>query len=447
MRRLISPGLSPNLEGRDVINALRMLFSFFSWKKGEYISKVETWFRYNFNTKYAVSFSQGREAEYALLISCGVKSGDEVIIQAFTCSAAIDPILWLDSVPIYVDISQDTYSMDPKDLKKKITNKTKAIIVQHTYGIPADIILIKKIASEHKVFLIEDCAHVINGINNSKKLGTYADAAFFSFGRDKAVSSVFGGIAITNKRKIGEKVKKIQSISPVVSAAWIFQQLLHPIFTYLIIVLYSLNSFLGKSTLYFLKKINAISKPFNMSNTKTYPSMVKTKCYPNALAFLVMDQLLRISNFNKKRQIIFEIYTSKLPSMLKLPQKLNTYLRVPALLSKRRSIIDALKKKDIYLGDWYSNLIDPYWVIKEDYGYKKRSCRTAEIISSRIINLPCYPRMIEDDAQRVVHAIKLYFSSLKPRSSKLGYKQLPYSITQKVSRRHSQSEKKKMAWA
>lgn len=411
MKKLISPSLSPNVELKDIVNALKSILSVFHWKKGENISKVESWFRYTFNSKYAICFSQGREAEYALLVSFGVRMGDEVIVQAFTCSAVVSPILWLGAKPIFVDIESSTYSIDTKDLKKKISDKTKVIIAQHTFGIPAQIEEIKKIASDHKLFLIEDCAHVINGFNRERKLGTFGDAAFFSFGRDKAISSVFGGIAITNKKKIGENVKKIRERSPYPSYIWIIQQLMHPLLTFLVIQIYTLNPFISKLLLFIFKKINAISRPFTQMESDLYSQHLRTRSYPNALATLSMDQLLRVSNFNKKREIIFETYKEELKGYnIKLPTLTTCYLRVPVLVANQLEAMEFFKKQSIYLGDWYSHVIDPYWIKLEDFGYRKGSCRMAENYASKIINLPSYPTMTISDTYRVIETLKKYYS-------------------------------------
>jgi hypothetical protein len=223
---------------------------------------------------------------------------------------------------------------------------------------------------------------------------------------------VFGGIAITKKRKIGEQVRNIRELCPYPSPMWIFQQLLHPILTFLVIQIYFLNPLSSKLLLFVLKKINAVSLPLTKKDSNLYSENKKTKSYPNALALLAMDQLLRVTVFNKIRGEIYETYKKDLRSLkLSIPINNAFYLRVPVLSENRVQLKDCLKKEGIYLGDWYSNVIDPQWIMTLDYEYTRGSCKNAEKIASKIVNLPSYPTMNTVDAHRVINEIKKYFSS------------------------------------
>lgn len=400
-QKLITPALSPNVETSDLKTCLKLFFSPFHLKQGEYIQKVESWFKYNYNTRFAITFSQAREAEYSLLAALCLGPRDEALVQAFTCVAAVHPVLWARATPVYVDISKETYSMDPADLEKKITKRSKTIILQHTFGIPGDVEKIKKIAQKHKLFLIEDCAHVINGSysekgQDAKKLGTFGHAAFFSFGRDKAISSVKGGILVTNSEKIAEKVKKIRDASPYPSTCDILQNLLHPLITYGVLLIFRAFPLLGKAFLILLKKAHVLSSPVFASQSVSF----KTKKFPNAWAALCYSQLMRIYTFNKKRQELYSAYSETLTSKVKLPSATVVYLRIPVLVKNREKILEKAKQKNIYLGDWYSHVIDPCLDFDTIF-YKKGSCKNAEVVAKLIINLPCYPTMNISDVERV----------------------------------------------
>lgn len=394
MKRPINPAISPNLEGVDIANAFKMIFSPFSILSGTYVKKVETWFSKNFNASYAFTFAAARQAEYAVLKAYGISKNDEVLVQAFTCSAVVEPIIALGAKPVFVDIDKQTLSMDALDAKKKISKKTKAIILQHTFGIPGNIEELGKLAKENNFLLIEDCAHIIGGEYKDKKLGTFFDAAIFSFGRDKAVSSVFGGAVITNNKFLGEKIRKIQNLAPYPSSNWVYQQLLHPILTSIVLYLFFINKFLGNLSLFIFRKIGFIIKP----DITSLPQK-----YPNSLAFLAFSQLNRIAEFNKKRLWAFKLYKKELANLsLNLPTEEHFYLRVPILVDNKSLLFSYFKSRNIYLGDWYSNIIDPK---------SAGSCPNAEDVAKRIVNLPSYPTLLQENVQKVVTLLKDYYGN------------------------------------
>ena len=245
--------LSPNTEKDDVRLALKLLFCLNFWKKGKEIKKLEEKFRNYLGIKYTFSFNSGRSSLMAILEALEVEEGDEVLLQGFTCNSAVIPILERKAKPVFVDID-DTLNLDPEDLEKKITSRSKAIMIQHTFGWPAEIEEILEIARRHNLFLIEDCAHSLGAKYKGKFCGTFGDATFFSLGRDKIISSVFGGMAVTNNDNLAEKIERFRRRIDYPSGFWIFQQLLHPILVnYLVLPAYRFPN-LGKLLLVFFPK-------------------------------------------------------------------------------------------------------------------------------------------------------------------------------------------------
>jgi len=410
MKKLISPSLSPNLELSDVLLALKAFLYPLSMKSGEYVTKVEAWFRYTYSSRFAFSFSSAREAQYAILHASGIGKDDEVLVQAFTCAAVVYPILWLGARPVYVDIDKDTLSMDQADLKRKITKKAKAIILQYTFGIPGPVEAVKEIARKHRLLFLEDCAHAINTPYKNRKLGTFGDGAFFSLGRDKAASSVFGGVVITNKKSIAQNIVKLKNLTPYPSYIWIIQQLLHMPLTFVVLQLYALHPNLGKGTLFALKKLHIISRPI-IALRESHEVKSRIKKYPNALAIIGYGQLLKINRFNKKRLDIFYEYKKNLvKARIRFPVPAGPYLRIPLVIKKRNEFISMCKKEIVYIGDWYSKILDPGGEELLAYlHYKKGSCKTAERVASGIVNLPCYPTMDFEDVKRVSTLLKKHY--------------------------------------
>jgi len=292
--RAISISLSPNTERDDIQLALKLLFQPWLWKKELAETrpsqiKLEEEFKKYLGVKYAVSFNSGRSALLAILEAMEIKKDDEILLQGFTCNTAVTPILAKGAKPVFVDVD-DTININPDDLKRKITNRAKAVMVQHNFGWPAEVAKISEICKKNNLFLIEDCAHALAAKFNGKFCGTFGDAAFFSFGRDKIISSVFGGMAVTNNEKIGERLKSFQEKLDFPSYFWLFQQLLHPILmNYLILPAYGLNQYLGRVILGFCHKLLILSKAVSKKEKMgEFPEGFPKK-FPNSLAILALN--------------------------------------------------------------------------------------------------------------------------------------------------------------
>lgn len=411
MFRPIAISLSPNTEKDDVLLALKLLFSPWQWKEGKYVEKLEKKFAEYLGVKYAISFNSGRVAELAILKCLGVGEDDEILLQAFTCVVVPNSVFWLGARPIYVDISEDKFNMSPSDLEKKIPPSSKAIIVQHTFGQPADMDKILKIARQNNLIIIEDCAHALGAKYKGELAGRFGKAAFFSFGRDKVISSVFGGIAVTNDNVLGERLKNFQKNLHYPSSFWIFQQLLHPL-TLNLIVLPFYNFFaIGKLVLFCFQKLGLLSFPVEKKERLGKKPKIHPAKFANALTMLAYHQLGKLEKFNQKRLQTAKIYERELKKLsIKLPkiESGSIVFRYTIRMPQALQLYQFAKHKGVLLGNWYSNVIDPKGVDFDKIGYKIGSCPIAEKVAQEVINLPTYPRMTEKDALRVVRLIKEY---------------------------------------
>ncbi len=411
MIRPIAISLSPNTGIDDVLAAIKIISSPLSWKHGSAVEKVENWFNRRFRAKVSVSFNSGRSALLAILSAAGIGPGDEVIIQAFTCVAVPDPVVWSGAKPVYVDID-DSLNIDPHLLEQYITSKTRAIIVQHTFGIPANIEKTKKIAQKHELILIEDCAHSLGAKVGNREVGTFGDAAFFSFGRDKVISSVFGGMAIINKHsKIdSSKLKHYQLKLPSPSIFWIFQQLLHPLVFFIVLPFY--NIYIGKILLYFFQRLHLLSFPVYSCEKKAEKPSVFPAKYPNALARLLLIQLPKLEKFNNHRKEIARYYFSSLKEVkgLTLPQETPgaIYLRFNIFIKNATDLLTYAKREGILLGNWYHRIIDPYGVSMEAIGFREGNYIKAKLAARESVNLPTYQAMSIKQAEKVIELIKQY---------------------------------------
>lgn len=174
---------------------------------GSYITEFEKKFSGFCGMPYGVTTSNGTTALHLALEILGIKTGDEVIVPSLTFIAVANAVKYSGAKPVFADSEYSTWNIDPKNIEKLITKNTKAIIAVHSYGHPADIGSIKKIADKHKLFLIEDCAESHGALYRGKMTGSFGDISCFSFYGNKIITTGEGGILLTRSSKLYEKAK------------------------------------------------------------------------------------------------------------------------------------------------------------------------------------------------------------------------------------------------
>jgi len=196
---------------QDVKNVTQVIRSGMYWAEGPNILGFENRIAEYIGAKYCLVFNSGTSALHALFLAYGIKQQDEVIVPSFTFIATANAPLFVGAKPVFADIEEETFSLDPEDVKNKITSKTKAIIPIHYGGCPCKIKELKKIARERNLVLIEDAAESLGARLGGRQVGTFGDAAIFSFCQNKIITTGEGGALVTNSRKIYEKLKLIRS--------------------------------------------------------------------------------------------------------------------------------------------------------------------------------------------------------------------------------------------
>ncbi|KPJ57013.1 hypothetical protein AMJ49_03145 [Parcubacteria bacterium DG_74_2] len=178
-----------------------------SWNK-----RLETMFAQKFSVKYAIAHNSGTSALHSCLSAAGIGPGDEVISPALTVIMNTLATLYQNAIPVYADIDPETFNIDPKDIERKITSKTKAIFTVSLYGLPPDMDSIMEIAKKHNLIVIEDNAECYLSKYKGRLAGTIGHMSIFSFESSKHLSVGEGGIVITNNEKLAERVRKCGGI-------------------------------------------------------------------------------------------------------------------------------------------------------------------------------------------------------------------------------------------
>ena len=212
-----------NSEKKEIQDVLETgLLSGFIAAPGEFflggpkVRKLEADFEKYFSVEYAVAVNSATAGLHTAVAASGVGPGDEVIVSPYTMSASATAIVMANAIPVFADIEEETFCIDPEKIKKKITSRTKAIILVHLFGQMADMSKIMKIARKHKLIVIEDAAQAIGATYKEKYAGTIGNVGIYSLNQHKTITTGEGGVLVTNDRNIAEKARFIRNHGEVI---------------------------------------------------------------------------------------------------------------------------------------------------------------------------------------------------------------------------------------
>jgi perosamine synthetase len=239
--------------------------------------RLERAFAERFGVRYAITHNSGTSTLHSCLAAAGVGPGDEVISPALTVISDAAVTIHQNAIPVFADIDRDTFNMDPRDVERKITPRTKAIMPVHLYGLPCDMDPIMALADKHHLTVIEDAAQCFLGEYKGRLAGTIGHMASFSFENTKHMSTGDGGIVITNDEALAEAVRKF--------------------------------SCLGYSTLTATSgQVRAQAFAFQDPNFKRHATLGWQYRMSEVVAAVGLAQLGRLNEYVKKRQQIWAIY-------------------------------------------------------------------------------------------------------------------------------------------
>ncbi|MFX0093308.1 MAG: DegT/DnrJ/EryC1/StrS family aminotransferase, partial [Candidatus Hodarchaeota archaeon] len=192
----------------NVLKGKRLTFS----AEGPYdkISEFEKLFAEYMGVKHAIACSSGTSALHICLAAANIGAGDEVLVPAYTFIATATAVLHQNAIPVFVDIDEKTFCIDPRDIELKITQKTKAIIPVHLFGHPVDLDSILEIANRHNLVVIEDACQAHSAEYKNKKVGSYGLAGCFSFYESKNMMTGEGGVIITDNDDFAKECRLVR---------------------------------------------------------------------------------------------------------------------------------------------------------------------------------------------------------------------------------------------
>ena len=367
-------------------------------------------FKNKFKGVGAVRLTSARSGIYAILNALGIGEGDEVLVTGYTCHAVPEPLLFLGITPIYVDIEPDNFGMDPVHARNLITPRTKAIIIQHTYGIPASIKELVGLANEYNLRIIEDCALALGSKKDDRFLGTFGDASVFSFELSKTLTIGWGGMALINKDKeLAKKVNDLVMGAGKITTIEAFKRLLQA----------GLSGILYRHEFYrvsgyfvaFLFKIG-----FFQISTKKFKCQKVPQNYlslPSELQWVALGKMFdQLSLINSGQREKTKFYNKILKDFdcgaVTNGEEGIALIRFPILVLDRKRFVRLLADNGIEVGQWFDQPISYGGVIQNDFGYMKGSCPNADFISNHIVNLPTHGRLSKKDIGVILRCLNDY---------------------------------------
>lgn len=341
---------------------------------------------------------KGRVALYALLKAMGVGEGDEVIVQGYTCVVVANAIIYLGAKPIYADIDINTFNMNIDSLKSKITERTKVIIGQNTYGLSSNLEIIEKIAKEttekygHRVYTLEDCTHGFGGTYHGIPNGKSCDASFFSTQWSKPYTTGIGGFCAVHDEALVEKLRELdkEKVEPgfleklELKLMYFVRKYIINDFTYWpMIRLYRWlsrhNLVVGSSS---GEEVSGIEMPKDFFKSQSNVQFKKG-----------LKSLKKLDQVNELRKKNAKIYTDYLKSIGKnhVDESFfddHIFIRYPLLVNNRAEFKEKAEKAKIILGEWFEGPIYPAYDSLDVWNVKTEEIPNAMYVCERMINLP-----------------------------------------------------------
>ena len=385
---ITTPSLgSMTLDEDDVEIAREWLRDKTRWEENDLVTQYETEFaRWN-GSKFAFAFMGGRVALSACIYALDLQENDEVILPGYTCVVVPNAFKYAGVKPVYVDIELDTYGPDIKEVKQKITSKTKAILLHHLYGLVCrDYEAILELAKKYNLRVIEDCAHATGAEYKGKKVGNWGDVGFYSSEQSKVFNTIQGGIAVTNDEKIAKKLQEYYDKAPFPKVERIDKQLSNVILNY-----YQFKHpqrwWRGDvaELLYGRKRL--------ISTTVEEEHGIKPAHYgcrmPPPIAAIAINQLRKIESYNQLRRQTAKQWDQwceangyKKPVVIE--NSTPVFLRYPVMVEdkKKKNISWGYRELGVTVGVWFVSHIHPV-------NLKVVDCPYADKAVSCCINLPC----------------------------------------------------------
>ncbi len=349
------------------------------WAIGPNIERFEQMLSEYVGTKYTVAFNSGTSALHAALLADGIGQGDEVIVPSFTFIATANAPLFVGANPVFADVEETTCGLDPNDVIRKITPKTKAIIPIHYGGCPCLIGKLKGIADEHNLLLIEDAAESLGAAVDGRKVGTFGDCAILSFCANKIITTGEGGAVVTDSVEIYEKLKLIRSHGRAENTDY-----------------FSSTESMDYITLGYNFRLSDITAALGIAQLNKVDKIIEMRRRNAEMMSARLSEIAEIETSYSTGDFfhVYQMYTIKVKEGQGKRDALMAHLA-------ERGIMTKVYFPPVHLTHLYKNKL----------GY---NCKlpVTERLSEQVLTLPMFPTLTEDEINYIADAIVAFFSQI-----------------------------------
>lgn len=347
-----------------------------NWAMGPEIEEFENSIKNYVNADYCLALNSGTSALHASLLAYGIQPGDEIIVPSFSFIATANSVLFVDGKPIFADIEEDTFGLDPESILENITPKTKSIMPMDYGGQGCRIFDIKKIAEDNNLVVIEDGAESLGSSVNGKKIGSISDTTIFSFCGNKVLTTGEGGAVVTNSSEIYEKIKLLRSHGRVDTSNYFSNP--------------SLSQYVG---LGYNWRMSTLTATLGISQLQKIDKIIKMR---KDNARFLSDKLSKIPQIKTPQPVsdhehIYQMYTIRLENE-KTRDDLHNFLTSKSIFSK-------IYFQTIHQTQFYSKF------------NSNNTLNVTEMIAKQVLTIPLYPNMTHEEKEYLVNSILEFFES------------------------------------